>query len=106
MINYTDELKKFTDTNVLLAQGKNNDVLILTKLEEPFKRMDKKRVSYEVNHRWLSTSCQRETDQAWTCVQGEENTFWSQKELIESNVLEKNGKLKKDIMLFDCFHIF
>src|SRR5690606_33765459 len=67
--------------DAVLAQGRGRDVLLLHKRDTPSKRADGKRASYEVEHRWLSVGCERESDQAWACVQGSDITLWQRKEL-------------------------
>lgn len=103
MINYTEEYNKLSLSEALIAQGNKENVLILTQLDAPFQRMDGKRVSYQLNHRWLSVTCNDETDEAWACVQGDENTYWSKRELVESGVLMKNGKPTANMNMFECF---
>lgn len=106
MINYTEKIgKAYGVSNILAAQGKDNNVLILSKLDKPMQRFDGKRVSYNLEYRWLSCSCEHENDEAWVCVQGNEDTYWSKRELVETGVLDKNGNIK-NVSLFDCFHLF
>ncbi len=76
MVNYIDSFP-----NALLAQGLNESVLIVTKLDAPVKRFDGKRVSFQMEHRWLSETCQSSDDEAWACVQGSDFTYWSATEL-------------------------
>ena len=78
IINYKDSHKKS-----FLAQGKDKSFISLKKLDAPFKRFDGKRVSYEMDYRWLSTPCEKENDESWCCVQGNEFTYWTAKELTE-----------------------
>jgi len=95
VINYSESFK-----DSISAQGKGTNFLSITKLESPSKRFDGKRVSYELEYRWLSEECIRENDQSWACVQGSEYTLWSKKELI------KCGVFKEDANLFNCFDLF
>lgn len=105
MINYTEDFNQSSFTKALAVHGKGNNVLILSKLNTPYTRFDGKRVSYQLNYRWLSESCKKPKDEVWACVQGDENTYWSKRELIESGVMDKSGKLKDTVNLFDCFSL-
>ncbi|MDK9702477.1 MAG: hypothetical protein OEL20_05005 [Sulfuritalea sp.] len=68
--------------NAVAAQGKGCNVLILYKLDKPTTvRFDGKPATYELVYRWLSQTCQNDSDQAWACVQGSEVTYWQAKEL-------------------------
>ena len=108
MVDYTKEILESGDwgRGVIACHGKDKNVLILRKLEEPIQRFDGKRVSYHLEYNWLSTSCQSEDDEAYRCVKGSEDTYWSKKELMKEGVLEKSGKPKEDLNLFDCFRLF
>jgi hypothetical protein len=96
-----DYQQSFSDS--LLAQGKGGNVLILSKLDQPFQRFDGKKAIYQLDYRWLSVDCEHESDQAWACVQGSEYTYWQRKE-IEG--LLKNIAKDKDANLFDRFNLF
>jgi hypothetical protein len=98
LVDYQEE---FSDS--LVAQGQGSNVLILRKLDEPFKRFDGKKASYQLDYRWLSENCEREDDQAWACVMGSEFTYWQRKE-IEA-LLKAIGK-GKDVNIFDYFNLF
>ena len=95
MINYTN---KFTDT--IAAHGSGNNFLILRKLDTPLKRFDGQRASYEIEYRWLSETCENESDEAWACCQGQEFTYWLRKELPISEIK------KPGFSLFDHFNLF
>ena len=99
VIDYTKEHK-----GTLIAQGKGRNFLSLTKSPFPIGRADGKRVSYIINHRWLSQDCNNPNDQSWACVQGQEHTYWSKKELdaINPDILSK----RVEVDLFDCFNLF
>lgn len=84
----------------IAAQGKGLNVLILTQLQVPFKRFDRKLGEYELEHRWLSQECQEENDQAWACVQGSDLTFWLKKE-FDLAAITTGSKT-----LFDLFRLF
>ncbi len=96
-----DYQESFSDS--LAAQGKDDNVLILRKLDEPFKRFDGKKASYQLDYRWLSENCEREDDQAWACVQGSEFTYWQRKE-IEG--LLRNLEKGNEVNLFDHCNLF
>jgi hypothetical protein len=77
IIDYTEQIN-----NCIMAQGKNNNVLILRKLDCPIKRFDGNRsAKYELEHRWLSVDCQHEKDEAHVCIQGNDFTYWTKKEI-------------------------
>lgn len=90
----------FSDS--LLVQGKESNVLMLFKLDRPFKRCDGKLASYELSYRWLSTDCQHDSDQAWACVQGSEVTYWQEKEIRSLLRQIKRGSAN----LFNRFTLF
>lgn len=96
IIDYSHEFQ-----GAMVAQGRENNILILTRLDKPFVRADGSRASYEVTYRWLSASCENESDQAWACVSGAECTYWQRKEI--SKLLNKIGK--KEVNLFDHFFL-
>lgn len=106
LVDYTNVMEKIYGIKLLAAQGKDKDVLILRKLNNPVSRVDGKRVIYELEYRWLSSECQDEKDESFVCVKGSENTFWSKKELVETGALKKNGKVPENINLFNCFRLF
>ena len=78
----------------LAAQGEGTNFLLLQKLDSPIKRFDGKRVSYAIEHRWLSQECETEKDQSWACAQGQDVTYWSLKELKAIEVLDSKGAFK------------
>jgi hypothetical protein len=92
VVDYADSFEY-----AIAAQGKGRNVLILSKLDEPKKRFDGKMAHYELEHRWLSETCEDERDQAWACVQGQDFTFWQHKEIKQA--------LKSD-NLFEHFDLF
>jgi len=77
----------------------NRQVLILRKLDSPFKRFDGKRVSYELEYRWVSADVTPEGDEV-CCVMGEEFSYYSKRELNAINAMNKNCQL------FDSFQLF
>lgn len=96
MENTIDYTEQFND--VIIAQGKGRNVLILRKLDNKFKRFDGKLAIYQLEHRWLSCDCQNEKDEAFVCVLGNDFTYWQQKEI--KSVL--SGKVE----MFDFFKLF
>ena len=92
-INYIDSFK-----DALMAEGKNRNVLILHKLDKPFKRFDGKLALYELEYRWLSCDCQHSKDEAFVCVLGNEFTYWQEKEI--------KAVLSGKSTLFDFFQLF
>ncbi len=98
VLDFTDEISKAYGVEVDRAEGKGRNVLILNRLDRPFKRVDGKIASYMLEHRWLS--CDVERKQSWACVQGSDATFWTNREI-------KNlGALTPEKSLFDCFRLF
>lgn len=86
--------------SAILAQGKDSNVLLLHRLEQPVKRLDGKKAHYELEYRWLSAECKEESDESWCCVLGAESSYWQTKELP----LEAFREGTKN--LFDHFHLF
>lgn len=95
VIDYSDAFPAAT-----AAHGNQNNVLILNRLDQPFQRNDGKKATYQLEYRWLSTECAKETDEAWCCVLGNEFTFWQRKE-VDIAAIEAGRKT-----LFDCFNLF
>jgi len=91
-----DYLEYFPEA--LAAQGRDNNFLMLTRLDELFEAFDGKYYRYQLNYRWLSRDCERENDEAWACVKGSENTYWNASEIPDA--------LAKGANLFDCFNLF
>lgn len=85
--------------NAICAHGRGKNMLIISKLDEPFQRLDRKRVSYQIEYRWLSIDV-TETE-AWACVKGNEFSYWSLRELRETGFDVDNP-----INLFDHFNLF
>lgn len=96
MTDVLDEVKTelVQPKNLLKAHRKDNNVLILAKLESPIVRFDGKRVSFRLEYRWLSNP-----DDVHS-VQGNEFTYWSKREL------QQTGAIGDDIILFDAFNLF
>lgn len=95
MVNYSASFP-----NALAVHGNEQNVLMLHKLDRPYRRIDGKMATYELEYRWLSVECQEESDEAWCCVQGSELTFWQRKEIDIDAV--KSGRKS----LFDIFNLF
>ena len=100
MSNLVDYSHEFP--NALLVQGRDDNVLILSKLDEPFKRFDGKKASYELVYRWLSTKCEHEDDEAFVFVLGAEATFWQAKEIKQ---LLPEIKNKDEVDIFEHFNL-
>jgi len=87
----TSEVQDVTDQYpyCLKAERRGENVLILQKLETPIRRLDGKRVSYQLSHKWLTR------EDAELCeVLGDDYSYWSLKEL----------DMQKQ--LFDQFNLF
>ncbi len=80
----------------LLAQGVGTNFFCLTKLESPFRRADGRAVNYQLDYRWLSSACKNKDDEAYVCVQGNEMTYWSAKELAEIGLFPRRKKMVPD----------
>lgn len=85
--------------NAICAHGKDRNVLVLSKLDTPKRRLDGRQVSYELHHRWLS--CDVTEPESWVCVKGSDNTLWSRLE-IEGTGFD----LDNPTNLFDHFNLF
>lgn len=96
LIDYTEHVSGSID-GAMFVHGQGKNVLILRKLDRPMRRFDGKMASYEVEYRWLSQECARESDQAWACVKGQERTYWQRKEI---------AKILKSGDMFGHFHLF
>lgn len=79
MTKTIDYINEFNYAVFAYGQGKN--FLALERLNEPFKRLDGEYAHYQLEYRWLSQSCESETDQAWACVLGSDFTYWKEDEL-------------------------
>lgn len=94
-VDYTDQIG-----DCIAAHGRGETVFILRKLEKPVRRPDGERANYELEYRWLSTTCAHEKDEAWACVQGGEFTYWTAEELDIDAI--KTGEAP----LVDVFRLF
>ena len=93
MIDLTDKY------DCLKAHAQNKNILILSKRDNPIKRFDGKRVSYELQYKNTSKEITNDKDESWVCVSSSEITYWSKKELLENNAFNAEN-------LFDCFNLF
>ena len=87
------------NSNIVKAEAKGANVLILRKLIKPFHPMDKSLCHFQIEYRWLSKPIFSEADvknENFVCVQGNEFTYWKKKEV--------QGYETKS--LFDMFNLF
>lgn len=74
------------------AHALDKNVLILRKLDNPVKRFDGEKALYELEYRYLSKDVTNDKDESWVCVEGNDFTFWTVKEIKElgeiSNLFE------------------
>lgn len=105
IVDYTEQFSKtYSCQNVVIAQGKDANFLALHKLEEPYKRADGKKGYYQLEYRWLSEACERETDQAYACVSGQDRIYLTKKEA--NSVLNDLNKNPEHFSLFNHFNLF
>lgn len=78
--------------DALRAERKDDNTLILRKLDSPVRRFDGRAVSYELEYRWHRPGTPVE------CMQGQEFTFWSRRELIEAGAFRRS--------LFESFRLY
>ena len=90
---------EYLGTALKAQADENRNVLILRKLDSPFKRFDGRRVSYQLEYRWLSVDPTPEGDEV-CCLRGQEFSYYSKRELIEVHALSKKWEL------FDSFQLF
>jgi len=92
-----NENENITDVNehfprACKAERKGQNVLIMRELKEPFRRFDGKYASWELEYRWLSSTIK--SDPQCVCVQGNEFTYY------------KNREWDKSKGLFEQFNLF
>ncbi len=110
-VNYLNDVNAFfgAESN-FLAQGKEKHFIRLEKLDEPFKRADGKRVSFQMEYRELSETCTDADDESWCCVRSNEFTYWSATELkaMGLNVSHKNPErwVPENYYIFEHVNIF
>ena len=90
--------KKFP--NLVIAQGFDNHLVMIFKLDDLFKRFDGKMARYEVHYRSLSTSI--EELESYALVTSSENTYWLRKELKE---IIDSVRDNKDVNIFNTLSI-
>ncbi|HYW76209.1 MAG TPA: hypothetical protein VFA48_06245 [Gammaproteobacteria bacterium] len=61
----------------IAVERRGRDALILRRLDEPCRRFDGKRASYELEYRWLS----QDGDDGLACVRGSEVSLWQRREI-------------------------
>lgn len=88
----------YLEKEVIKAEAKDRNVIILRKLDSPYQRFDGRRVSYEIEYRWLSRTPTEKGDEV-CCLRGNEYSYWSSRELT------KVGVFKKHSSLFKCFYL-
>ena len=93
IVDYTNYLQK-ENSSILLAQGKEKNILILGQEEDG---------EYWLEYRWLSVPCMHSQDEAVVCVQGMDVMC-----LEKEDIKEILGKLRKNqfVNLFDYFQLF
>ncbi|MCD6318950.1 hypothetical protein J7M02_07785 [Candidatus Aerophobetes bacterium] len=97
-----DYSQHFTHLKEAIAQGEGKNFLLLFKYGS-VKRLDGKIGEWVVEYRWLSTECRHEDDEAYVCVEGSDETIWTEEELRKLGLEDlKRGK----ITLFDMFYLF
>lgn len=98
-IEMTDLSEHFEHmSRVICAHGRGKNMLIMRKLLNPYKRADGKRVSYEIEYRWLSKDVTE--PEAHVFVMGYEFSYWSRREIKETGFDVDNPT-----NLFDCFSL-
>ena len=90
--------KKFP--NLVIAQGFDNHLVMIFKLDDLFKRFDGKMARYEVHYRSLSTSI--EELESYALVTSSENTYWLRKELKE---IIDSVRDNKEVNIFNTLSI-
>ena len=101
MLEVVDYSHKFP--NHLVAQGKGSNFIAIEKLDQPFQRADGKQASFQVDHRWLSSECTHENDENYVRVEGQEFTYWQEKEIKR---LLKTVRSGNEVNVFDYFNLF
>jgi len=86
--------------DVIIAQAKGYNVLILAKLQKPIQNVEKQKCRLELEHRWLSAAVETNKDENWVCVQGQDFTYYPRKEIPVADLA------KGRITLFDAFQLF
>jgi len=92
IVDYTDYLQA-DNPNILIAQGKEKNVLILGQDDD----------QYCLEYRWLSVPCAHSQDEAVVCVQGIDVIHLQKQDVKE--ILDRLGK-SQPVNLFDYFDLF
>ena len=93
IIDYTGYLQR-ENSNILLAQGKEKNVLILGQEDNE---------EYWLEYRWLSVPCRHSQDEAVVCVLGTDVIYLEKEDVKE--ILDKLAK-GNFVNLFDYFQLF
>jgi len=92
IVDYTDYLQA-DNPNIILAQGKKKNVLILGQDD----------TQYWLEYRWLSIPCAHSQDEAVVCVQGIDVIYLEKEDIKE--ILHKLAN-NQPANLFDYFNLF
>jgi hypothetical protein len=84
---------------LLKAEARGRTVLLLYKMSGTYQRSDGRRVSWRLVYRWLSADPTEKGDEV-CCVEGDEFTYWSRREL------NRGGALKKGVGLFQALQLY
>lgn len=103
VIDYTDGYGRGYMPNCLIAQGRGTNFLALHRNDRKTRRADGKLAQYELIYRWLTIRCEREDDEAFACVKGDDWIFLQRKEIDK---ILKALKTRKVVNLFDHFNLF
>lgn len=87
-------------SDLVIAQGFGNHLVMIFKLDDLFKRFDGKMARYEVHYRSLSASV--EEPESYTLVTSTENTYWLRKELKE---IIDSVRENKEVNIFNTLSI-
>lgn len=99
LVNYTDKMP-----GSILAQGYEKNFLMLFKLEQKQRRLDRKLGSFELEYRWLSQECKHKDDEAYVCVQGQDRILLTNAEA--KVILDGLRKNPDSVNLFDHFSLW
>lgn len=100
MNNTLDVEHEFSHRNVIRAEAKGKDCLVLSRLETPIKRADGKTATYELEHRWLSKEVTEQDTTPVVCVLGNDFTYWTKEEIADLS------KSMETLRLFGMFDLF
>jgi len=92
MVNVIEQFQDRPD--VVKAESKGKNTLVLVKLKHRIKRMDNKIACYALEHRWHRMVIEAENMADVHSVQGDDCTYWLKKEInFEKGLFEQ----------FNCF---